>query len=92
MQSTKDEEQMEDHVVNIILISYLQMTNKFVSNNFRSEGFGMQIFEDDLLRVSITLTEVFTQSLGVFAQSSNLLAQSIEKFGIINRCIVTFSS
>ncbi len=49
---------MEDHVVNIILIFDLQMTNKFVSNNFRSEGFG--IFEDDLLRVSITLTEVFT--------------------------------
>jgi hypothetical protein len=33
MQNNENEEQMEDFVVNTILIFYLQMTNKFVSNN-----------------------------------------------------------
>jgi hypothetical protein len=41
MQSTKDEKQMEDHAINTILIFNLQMTYKFVSNNCKSEGFGM---------------------------------------------------
>jgi hypothetical protein len=44
-----------------------------MSNNHKSEGFGMQRFEDDLSGV------IFAQSLGVFAQSLDLLAQSIEK-------------
>ncbi len=44
-----------------------------MNNNHKSEGFGMQRFEDDLSRV------IFAQSLGVFAQSLDLLAQSIEK-------------
>jgi hypothetical protein len=50
------------------------MINKFVSNNYKSEGFGMQKFEDDMSKVSIALVEVFTQSLGIFVESSNLLA------------------
>jgi hypothetical protein len=37
----KDEEQMKDLVVNTILILELQMINKFISNNCRSEEFGM---------------------------------------------------
>jgi hypothetical protein len=31
---------MKDLVVNIVLIFYLQMTDKFVSINYISEGFG----------------------------------------------------
>jgi hypothetical protein len=50
------------------------MINKSMSNNGKSEGFGMQRSKDDLLRVSIESTKVFAQSLGIFAQSSNLLA------------------
>ncbi len=75
MQNTKDEEQMEDPTVNTILIFDLQMTNKYVNNNCKNEGFGMQSSEDDLSRVSIKLAKVFTQSLGVFTQSSYLLTQ-----------------
>jgi uncharacterized protein YpbB len=41
MQNIKHEEQIKDHVVNIILIFYLEMINKYVSNNCRNEGFGM---------------------------------------------------
>jgi hypothetical protein len=65
---------MEDLIVNTILIFNLQMTNKFVSNNYKSEGFGMQRSKDDMLKVSITLVEIFTQSLGIFVESSDLLA------------------
>jgi len=32
---------MEDPTINTILIFDLQMTNKYVINNYRSEGFGM---------------------------------------------------
>ncbi len=49
----KDEEQMKDLVVNTILILELQMINKFISNNCRSEEFGMQRSKDDISRVSI---------------------------------------
>jgi hypothetical protein len=42
MQNIKDDEQMEDFAVNTILIFNLHMTNKSVSNNYKSEGFGMQ--------------------------------------------------
>ncbi len=69
---------MEDLIVNTILIFNLQMINKFVSNNYKSEGFGMQKFEDDMSKVSIALVEVFTQSLGIFVESSNLLAQLVD--------------
>jgi hypothetical protein len=34
---------MEDPAVNTILIFDLQMINKSMSNNYKSEGFGMQI-------------------------------------------------
>ncbi len=55
------------------------MTNKFVNNNNKSEGFGIQKSEDDLSWVSTESIEIFTRSLSTFAQSSNLLAWSIEK-------------
>jgi hypothetical protein len=45
--SIKYEEHMEDLTVNTILIFNLHMTNKFVNNNYRSEGFVMQRSEDD---------------------------------------------
>ncbi len=60
IQSNENEEHMKDPTINIILFLELHMTNKFVSNNYRSEGFGMQRFEDDLL--------------GVLAESIDVLA------------------
>jgi hypothetical protein len=65
---------MENPIVYTIFIFDLQMINKSMINNCRSEGFGMQKFEDDLSRVSIESTIVFAQSLRVFTQSSNLLS------------------
>jgi hypothetical protein len=41
MQSIENKEQMEDPTIKTILIFDLQMTNKSMSNNCRSEGFGM---------------------------------------------------
>jgi hypothetical protein len=41
MKITKNKKKMEDLAVNTILIFNLQMMNKFVNNNCRSEGFGM---------------------------------------------------
>ncbi len=38
----------ENPTVNTILIFNLQMNNKFVNNNPKSEGFGMQRSKDDL--------------------------------------------
>ncbi len=43
MQNTEDEKKMEDHAVNTILIFDLQMIGQFVSNYYRSEGYGMGI-------------------------------------------------
>ncbi len=91
MQSTKDEEQMEDHAINIILTFDLEMTNKSMSNNCKSEGFGMQRFEDGLSWISTKLATVFTQSSSVFAQSLDLLAQSAKKIDTISMYIVTIS-
>ncbi len=50
----------------------IQMTNKSMRNNYISEGFGMQRFEDDLSWVLAELVELFTQTL-------ELLAQLVEK-------------
>ncbi len=59
MQNIEDEEQMENLVVNTILIFDLQIINKFVSNNCRSEGFGMWRSKD---KVSVKSKKVFAQS------------------------------
>jgi hypothetical protein len=58
---------MEDHVVNIILIVELHMTNESMSNNYRSEGFGKLRSDNEMFRVSIKSTKLFTQSSRVFA-------------------------
>jgi hypothetical protein len=60
MQNIKDDEQMEDFAVNTILIFNLHMTNKSVSNNYKSERFGMQRFEDDLSSILAESTKIFT--------------------------------
>ncbi len=41
IQSTKDEQQMKDPTINTTLILELQMINKSMGNNCRSENFGM---------------------------------------------------
>jgi hypothetical protein len=55
------------------------MNNKSMNNNCKNEGFGIQRSEDDMSRILTKLAIIFVQSLGVFAQTSDLLAQSIEK-------------
>jgi hypothetical protein len=67
MQGTKDEEQMEDSTINTILIFDLYMTNKSVSNNCKSKGFGMQSSNDDLSKVLTKSTIVYVQTLRFFA-------------------------
>jgi len=53
-------------MVNTILIFNLLMSNKSVSNNFRNEGFGIQISISDLLGVLVELATLFTQSIVIF--------------------------
>jgi hypothetical protein len=60
MQSIAVEEYIKDPMVNTILVFDLHMTNKFVSNNYKSEGFGIQRSKDDLLGVSAESIKVFT--------------------------------
>ncbi len=57
-----------------ILIFNLHMNNKFVNNNYKSEGFRMHRSKDGMVRVLAKSTKVFAQSSKVFAQSSKLLA------------------
>jgi hypothetical protein len=47
-------------MVNTIWIFNLQMTNKCVSNNYKSEGFGMQRSKDDILGILTKSTTIFT--------------------------------
>jgi hypothetical protein len=48
-------------MVNIMLIFDLQMNNKSVSNNYKSEGFEIHKFEDDLLGISVeSITYLFS--------------------------------
>ncbi len=79
MKNVKDEDQIKNLEVNTILIFDLHMNNKYVSNNCKNEGFGIQRSEDDMSRILTKLAIIFVQSLGVFAQTSNLLAQLVEK-------------
>jgi len=41
VKNVADEEQIKDHGVNTILIFDLQMNNKSMSNNYKSERFGI---------------------------------------------------
>ncbi len=59
-QNIEHEEQIKDLAVNIMLIFYLEVTNKSMSNNCKSEGFGMQRAEDDQLGILAEYLEVFT--------------------------------
>jgi len=55
------------------------MNIKFMSNNYKNEGFGIHIFEDDMSKVLVESIIVFAQSLGVFRQLQDLLPQLVEK-------------
>jgi hypothetical protein len=59
MESTEDEEHMEDPMINTILIFDLEMINKSMSKNCRSTSFGIQKFENDLSRVLVESAIVF---------------------------------
>ncbi len=59
IQSNEYEEYMKGLEVNTILILELQMTNESVSNNCKSEGSGMQRFEDYLLGLLVESIEAF---------------------------------
>jgi len=50
----------KDPTINTILIFNLQMTNKSMNNNYKSDGFEIQRSKDDLLRVLGESTWVFT--------------------------------
>jgi hypothetical protein len=50
---------MEDPIVNTILTFNLQMINKSMSNNYKSEQFGMQRFKDDLSWISAKSATIF---------------------------------
>ncbi len=79
MQSTEDEEQMEDLVINTILIVEQHMTNESMNNNCTSEGCRKHRFEDELSWVLVESIKVFTQSSRVFTQTLHLLTKLVEK-------------
>ncbi len=54
-------------MVNTILIFDLQMTDKSMNNNYRSEGLEMQRSKDDLSRVLVELTKIFAQLTNVLS-------------------------
>jgi hypothetical protein len=51
---------MKDLAFNAILIFDLQMINKSMNNNYKSEGFEIQRFDNNLSGVSTRSVEVFT--------------------------------
>jgi hypothetical protein len=59
MKNYRDEKQIKNPMANIILIFDLQMNNKSMNNNYKSERFGMQKSKNDMLGVSAKL-EIFT--------------------------------
>jgi hypothetical protein len=79
MQRTKNEEQMKDPTINTMLIFYLHMINKYMNDNCRNEGFGMQRFETNMSTILVELVEGFAQSFEVFTQTLDLLEQSTYK-------------
>ncbi len=82
---------MENLTVNTILNFNLQMTNKSMSNDYKSEGFGMQISKDDLSWVSVESTKVFAQSSSIFALIINFFSIVSRKIDIVNKCIFMVS-
>ncbi len=69
MKNDENKEQITNLVMNTIFIFDLQMNNNCSRAKFR-----MQRSKDDMLGVLAESTIVFTQSLGVFAQSSEMWA------------------
>ncbi len=59
MPGNEEEEQMEDHEVNIILTSKLQIINKSLNDNYRREESGTHNFEIGVLRLSTKSVDVF---------------------------------
>jgi len=55
------------------------MNNKYVNNNYKSEGFGMQRSKDDMSGILVESLIVFAKSSRVFAQSLELFAQLAKK-------------
>ncbi len=53
---------MEDHAVNTILIFNLLMSNTFVSDNCKNEGFKVQRSKDDLLEILVESITIFVES------------------------------
>ncbi len=53
MKNVKDEEHIKDPTMNTILIFDLQMNNKSMNSNCRSEGFGIQISKDDMSKTLV---------------------------------------
>jgi hypothetical protein len=72
MKNDEDKKQITNLVVNTIFIFNLQMS-------CNSARFGMQRFKDDMLGILVELVAIFIRSLGIFAQSSELWANLIEK-------------
>jgi hypothetical protein len=62
MWHNEDEEKLKDLEVNTLFILELQMTNKSMSNKYRSEGFRIQRSKVDLSIILVESTKVFTQS------------------------------
>jgi hypothetical protein len=59
MQNIENEKYMENPTINSILTFDLQMTNKSMSNNCRSERFGMQRSKDDLSWILAKFAKIF---------------------------------
>jgi hypothetical protein len=76
MKNVKDEELIQDLIVNIMLNFNLQKSNKSMNNNFKSEGFGIQRSEDDMSTILTKSTLVFTQFSSIFTQLTNVLPLS----------------
>jgi hypothetical protein len=47
------------NISKILLNFNLQKSNKSMSNNYKSEGFGIQRSKDDMLGISAKLTAIF---------------------------------
>jgi hypothetical protein len=90
MKNVEDEEQLKDLVVNTLLIFYLQMSNKYVSNNYRNEGFGMWKFEDDMSGNWLNQQQFLLSHQGI-RTIIRFVGTISKKVNIINKCIVIVS-
>ncbi len=89
MQNIKDEKQMEDLVTNTILIFNLHMTNKFMNNNYKNEGFGMQKSEDDLSRVLTEINKNIHPVIKGICTIIRFVGTINKKISTVSKCIIT---